>query len=218
MTRQRYINHSTSFWRSMRLGFFPSFVAIILALGVISPPPVSSLSKQSERQHWIGTWAAAPQRAIQGHVQSFRNQTLRLIVHTSAGGTRVRVKLSNLFGDQPLVIGGVHIARRTTGADIDPNSDRVLKFDNQSSPTIAAGSIAMSDPVDLNVSPLSDLAISLFFPPSTAATTLHILAQQTNYVSKEGGDFSAQTNFPVTKTISYWPFLAGVDVTTSRPG
>jgi lysophospholipase L1-like esterase len=202
----------------MRLGFFPSFVAIILALGVISPPRVSSLSKQSERQHWIGTWAAAPQRAIQGHVQSFRNQTLRLIVHTSAGGTRVRVRLSNLFGDQPLAIGGAHIARRTNGADIDPSSNRVLKFDNQPSTTIAARSIAMSDPVDLNVSPLSDLAISLFFPASTAATTLHILAQQTNYVSKEGGDFSAQTNFPVTKTISYWPFLAGVDVTTSRPG
>ena len=151
-------------------------------------------------------------------MQSFRNQTLRLIVHTSAGGTSVRVKVSNLFGDQPLVIGSAHIARRTEAANIDPSSDRVLKFDNQSSTAIAAGSLAMSDPVNLNVSPLSDLAISLFSPGPTTAATLHILAQQTNYVSPEAGDFTGPMNFPVAKTIGYWPFLVGVDIMTSRPG
>jgi lysophospholipase L1-like esterase len=111
-----------------------------------------------------------------------------------------------------------HIARRTDAANIDLSSDRILKFNKQSSVTIPAGSLALSDPVELDVSALSDLAISLFFPGPTPATTVHILAQQTNYVSPERGDFSAQTDFPVAKTISFWPFLVGVDVIASRRG
>src|SRR5215470_1223926 len=88
-------------------------------------------------EHWIGTWAASPQHWLLGGLQSFENQTIRLIVHTSAGGKRVRVRLSNAFGEQPLHIGAAHIARRTTGAEIDPASDHALAFSGQESVTIA---------------------------------------------------------------------------------
>jgi hypothetical protein len=44
-------------------------------------------------------------------------------VHTSAGGRKVRIKISNTYGDHPLLIGGVHIARRSAAADIDPASN-----------------------------------------------------------------------------------------------
>jgi lysophospholipase L1-like esterase len=64
---------------------------------------------------------------------------------------------------------------------------------------------------------LSDLAISLFFPENTAATTSHLLAQQTNYVSPEG-EFAASVKFPVGKTIHSWPFLTGVDVEAASHG
>lgn len=63
-------------------------------------------------EHWIGTWATAPQPAIPSRVQTFRNQTVRLIVHVSAGGKRVRIKISNTYGEQPLLIGAAHLARR----------------------------------------------------------------------------------------------------------
>jgi hypothetical protein len=118
-----------------------------------------------------------------GTLQTFRNQSLRLIVHTSAGGTKVRVTISNTFGDHPLLIGGAHIARRTGAADIDPTSDRTLMFHGRSSTTVPARSTLVSDPVELEVPALSDLAISLFLPKATEATTLHILAMETSYVS-----------------------------------
>jgi hypothetical protein len=76
--------------------------------------------------HWIGTWATAAQPAQAARAQTFRNQTVRLIVHTSAGGKKVRIRLSNTYGDQPLMIGAAHLARRSTAADIDPASDRTL--------------------------------------------------------------------------------------------
>ena len=173
---------------------------------------ILTLKANAVQEHWVGTWAAAPQRPVVGATRTFENQTVRLIVHISVGGKRVRVKISNLFGDSPLVIGAVHIARRAGGADIDAASDRALKFKGLASTIIAAGSISTSDPVDLDVPPLSDLAVSLFFPKSATAATLHVLAQQTNYVSAPAGDSSAAAKFPVDKTITFWPFLTGVDV------
>jgi lysophospholipase L1-like esterase len=178
----------------------------------------SSKAVPADGKRWIGTWAAAPQPCMPGSLQTFRNQSLRLIVHTSAGGTKVRIKISNTLGDHPLFIGGAHIARRTAGADIDPSSDRTLVFHGRSSTTIPARSMVVSDPVDLDVPALSDLAISLFLPKTTEATTLHILAMQTSYVSSEKGDFTADVKFPVTKTIHSWPFLTGVDVVASARG
>src|SRR5215472_4432140 len=135
-------------------------VLLVSALGVLAlttPSSLSSAGATRDGERWIGTWATAPQPALPRSVQTFRNQSLRLVVHTSAGGTKVRIRISNTFGDQPVLIGGAHIARRTAGPDIDPASDRALKFSGKSSITMPAGSMAVSDPVDLDVLPLSDL-------------------------------------------------------------
>ncbi|HEY6927405.1 MAG TPA: SGNH/GDSL hydrolase family protein, partial [Steroidobacteraceae bacterium] len=177
-----------------------------------------AMAENPTGKRWIGTWATAPQPPMPGHVQSFRNQTLRLIVHTSAGGTKVRIKISNTFGDHPLLIGGAHIARRTDAAEIDPTSDRTLKFHGKLSTTVAAGSMVVSDPVTLEVPALSDLAVSLFLPAGTEVQITHVLAMQTSYVSAETGDSTAKVKFPVETKIKTWPFLTGVDVEASSRG
>jgi len=182
-----------------------------------NPATASRVDVDRDGEQWIGTWATAPQPFIPGSLQTFRNQSLRLIVHTSAGGTKVRIKISNTYGDGSLLIGGAHIARRSAAAEIDPRSDRLLKFQKKSSTTVAAGSMVVSDPVEMDVPALSDLAVSLFLPQRTEAKTSHSMAKQTSYVSPETGDSTAAVNFPVGKTIHSWPFLTGVDVEAS-PG
>jgi lysophospholipase L1-like esterase len=117
-----------------------------------------------------------------------------------------------------LTIGSAHIARRTAAADIDPTTDRVVKFHGQSSTNVPAGSMVVSDPVELDVPALSDLAISLFLPKATEAKTSHILAKQTNYVSPETGDHTGEATFPVGKTTRSWPLLTGVDVAAPPHG
>ena len=80
---------------------------------------------------WVGTWATAPTGPPSGPwpgiVSEFENQTLRQIVHTSRAGGWVRVRLSNEFGDGPLVIGDAHVARLAgEGSDVVPESVRRL--------------------------------------------------------------------------------------------
>jgi lysophospholipase L1-like esterase len=178
--------------------------------------PGPGLSANRDAKQWIGTWATAAQPSPPKSLQTFQNQTVRLIVHTSVGGTKVRIKISNTYGDGPLLIGGAHLARRTAAAEIDPRYDRTLKFRGKLSTTVAPGSMEVSDPVELNVPALSDLAISLFFPQRTEAKTSHSMAKQTNYVSSGTGDSTGVVKFPVTKTIQSWPFLTGIDVEASH--
>jgi lysophospholipase L1-like esterase len=178
--------------------------------------PALGASQQRQASNWIGTWATAP-AGVAGTPETFRDETLRLIVHTSVGGDRVRVRISNTFGTGPLVIGAAHVARRADGAAIVAATDRPLAFGGRSSFTIPPGALALSDPVSLPVASASDLAVSIYLPGATAESTTHVTALQTNYVSKHG-DFAGAVVFDVARTITRWPLLTGIDVSTTASG
>ncbi len=66
----------------------------LVVQGSINPASASSAKVTRNSKPWIGTWAAAAQPFFPRGLETFRNQSLRLIVHTSAGGTKVRVRIS----------------------------------------------------------------------------------------------------------------------------
>ena len=164
--------------------------------------------------HWVGTWAAAPAPA---EGVAFSNQTLRMHPRISLGGQTLRVRLSNAYGARPITVGAAHVALRAGGAGIVPGSDRALRFGGAPSATIAAGSLLISDPVELAVPPLADLSISVHLPgdlPASLPVTGRY-ARQTNYVSPPG-DFSAAEVMPIGRIADEWYFLCGVDVVAER--
>lgn len=168
-------------------------------------------------EHWVGTWSTAlhaPDAGFGITNPGFNNQTLRQIVHTSVGGDQVRVRLST-FGADALVVGAAHIALRDAGPEIVPGSDRALTFSGQPSITIPPSGVVLSDPVELDVPALGDLAVSIFVPESTGPATWHFEGLQTSYVSPPG-DFTASTDMPVASTTQAWFWLAGVEVTAPK--
>ncbi len=146
---------------------------------------------------------------------NLNNQTIRQIVHTTIGGDRVRVVLSNAFGTGPLTIGAARIALRQKDAATASSSDRPLTFSGVPSISIPPGAVALSDAAALAVPGFSDLAIDLFLPGDVTAAvgtvTMHTGALQTNYVSTEGNHAGA-ADFPVMSTTPSWYFLARVEV------
>jgi lysophospholipase L1-like esterase len=171
----------------------------------------------------VATWASsqleAPARPLPDSADRrplYANRTLRQIVRATIGGSRVRIRLSNEYGDRPLVIGAAHVALRDTAAAIVARTDRAVTFGGRRSVVIRAGSTVISDAVDLDVPMLGDVAVSLFIADSARANTRHSLGLQTNYLSREGsGDLSASRAF-VADTMRAWIFLAGVDVVNPR--
>jgi lysophospholipase L1-like esterase len=144
-------------------------------------------------------------------MRGFNNQTIRMIVRTTIGGRRVRIKLANAFGAAPVLVGAAHIALRSRDAEIVPGSDRALVFDGKPECTIGPGMVILSDPVDFKVPQLRDLAISLYFPGETGRPTSHGAGLHTNYVSKEG-DFSGDAAIADSVTTQSYFWLAAVDV------
>lgn len=168
----------------------------------------------SDDEHWVGTWSTAlhqPDLLVPGLANTgFNNQTIRQIVHTSLGGRQVRVRLS-AFGANSLVIGAAHIALAGKGPAVVPGSDRVLTFSGQSSITIPPGAPVLSDPVELAVPALGDIAVSLFVPGVTGPATWHFEARQTSYISPSG-DFTASRVMPSVSSAPAWFWLSGVEV------
>ena len=197
-----------------RRGMLLAASALAVALAVPGQP---THAQNWSLERWTGTWGTAPAGPpATGTAQVFTDQTLRLIVHTSIGGNRVRIRVSNEFGSTPLRIGAARIAVRATGSDTAPGTDRVLTFSGRTSIVIPPGAPVLSDPVELNVPALGDLAISLYLPGTVEATTIHNTGLQTNYVSLPG-DFTAAATLPVQRTITAWPFLTEVDVDSAGP-
>jgi lysophospholipase L1-like esterase len=189
-----------------------------VALTLAGPAQASEAGDGNGNEQWAGTWGNAlhqPDLGVPGLANSgFNNQTLRQIVHISVGGPRVRVRLST-FGAAELLIGAAHIAVRATGASIVPGSDRALTFSGAPSITIPPGALVVSDPVQLNVPDLSDLAVSIFVPGNTGPATWHFEGRQTSYISPPG-NFTASAAMPVNSTTLARFWLAGVDVVASK--
>jgi len=143
------------------------------------------------------------------------NQTIRQIVHTSIGGSKVRVVLSNAFGTAPIEIGAAHVALREKDNTIAAGSAKPLTVGGSDTFTILAGATAVSDPVDLTVAPLSDLVIDLYVPKDigldVSPVTTHNGASQTNYVSETGNHSGVTAPAPGTRA-GAWFMLARVEV------
>lgn len=174
----------------------------------------------AKNQHWVATWATAlvsrPSQAAQPPAPPrFSNQTLRQIVHTSIGGQRLRVVLSNAFGTSPLQVGAASVSLRQKDSALVAQSTRPLAFSGRSSISIPPGAVMISDPVSIAVPPLADLAIDLYLPDDTGANpsplTSHNGALQTSFVSA-AGDHAGAADFPVTSTTQSWFFVARVEV------
>jgi lysophospholipase L1-like esterase len=165
---------------------------------------------------WVGSWTTATQGVV-GAPSQYSNRTLRLIVRATVGGNHVRVRLSNELGTQRIVIGAAHIAVRSVAESIDPATDRVLTFGGDTSITIPAGAPVLSDPVALDVPPLSELAISIYLPNPTPVSTVHLLGLQTSYVSApDSGDLTGAAVLLTSTPIGSWPLLTGVQVKAPR--
>ncbi len=185
----------------------------MLAVVGIAMQPAAIAKDGTSANHWVGTWSASPQ-AAKSPVE-LKDQTIRQIVRVSIGGKRLRVRLSNAFGSDPLLIDAAHVALRSTGAAIAPGSDRVLTFGGSRSTKIPPGALAVSDPVNLQVADLGDLAVSIYIAGNQVAATEHSEGLQSTYISAEG-NFSGVDSMPATTTTDSLYFLMGVEVDAAR--
>ena len=210
--RPRRNNHGNS---TLLLGRMVVLLLVFLGFGA------SALAgDRHSDDRWVATWQGSPTPG--GTFFSpgcpsdvgLTSQTVRNLVHISAGGDWVRARISNAGGGNPLNVGSATIgfaSGNTAGAS---GSLLPLHFGGQASILIAAGGEAVTDPIPMTVKALDTLTISIYLPGSTGVATQHYYADQDNFLAT--GDQTGSTAAgPFTQTISCWMFLSGVDVKAS---
>jgi lysophospholipase L1-like esterase len=196
------------------------FLAVIAALTLLAAagallPAAANAWPPPANPGWVATWAASPMAGTalgspKAHA-GFNDQTVRNVIYTSVGGSKLRVQVSNIFGAKPLTVGAVSVGVVLNGASLVPGTARTVTFGGKASVTIPAGAQALSDPLAIRVAPLEELAISLYFPTATGPATYHMDAQQTGYVAP--GDQAGETADTAYKVNdSSWYFVDGLDV------
>lgn len=190
-----------------------------LALGMAAALVLTGAasSQPAAQGNWIGIWGASPLQptlvasGFAAVSPSFDNQTVRQVVRVNGGGGQIRLRLSNEYGSKPLEVGEVHVALSAgPGGAIVPGSDHVVTFSGARSTLIPAESPMLSDPIAMEVKPLTSLAVSIYFPADSGPCTCHQLAVQTGFVSGRG-DFAGEAAFPTKSTFISRAFLTGVE-------
>jgi lysophospholipase L1-like esterase len=196
-----------------------------VAFLVVAPASRPGLAEPASRGSWIETWVAMPQLTEPGNLPPppfttaagvFADSTVRQTLHTSIGGRRLRLRISNAFGDTALTITSTHIALPDGGSAgvsaIRPGSDRALTFQGHDSVTIPAGAQAVSDAVRFEVAPASNLTVTIYLAtgqPSQNITS-HPGSRTTIYMV--AGNHVSDTDLPSATRVAHWYFLSGLEV------
>ncbi|WP_433292202.1 GDSL-type esterase/lipase family protein [Actinoplanes sp. CA-030573] len=183
-------------------------LAAVTALAGLALPGAATAGTR-----WTGAWSTSPQRESSPDF-AFDGRTLRLLVHPTVGGSSLRLRLSNGFGDTAVTFGAVSVARAAApgSAELIAGTSRRVRFGGRTAVTVAKGATVLSDPVGLGVARGQDLAVDLYVSGGGSATAItgHDAAQGTQFVA--GGNRAGAGAAAFTGYVSSWFWLAGVDV------
>ncbi|HEY8946027.1 MAG TPA: SGNH/GDSL hydrolase family protein [Polyangiaceae bacterium] len=167
---------------------------------------------------WVGTWTAAAQLTETANLPpapGLSNNTLRQIFYSSIGGDRLRVHLSNEYGNGPVTLLAARLALARTGHGIDRTSERALAFSGNASATIPAGGKLTSDPVDFALPAQTKVALTIAFGATPSNVTGHPGSRTNSYIAT-GNAVSAE-NLPSPVTTAHWYYATGIDVAAEAP-
>jgi|TARA_B110001454_G_scaffold40255_1_gene39607 lysophospholipase L1-like esterase len=184
----------------------PLFVTTLFLAGDLG-------AQTQDDERWVTTWTASPSTMapMEQDSEALQDQTIRLITHTSVGGSSLRIRLANYHGEQAIDIGRTAIALQSEGSSIQIGTSTAITFGGEDSVRIPRGGVIISDPIRYLVPPLSNLSVSLYLPNDTGFVTAHSLSNQTNYTSLIG-DYTTSAELSNAKETPAWSLLTAIDV------
>lgn len=186
------------------------------ALAVLA---AGSLPAAAQGTHWVASWGTA-QMVPEGQnvlaPELWRDASLRQIVRVSLGGSKIRVRLSNVHGTTPLLVDGASVAKSEGAgkAGIDAATAKPLTFNGRATVMIPAGAEYYSDPIAFEHAAGADLAISLYFKGEPVRQTGHPGSRATSFVTK--GNRIAGASWPEVTRVTRWYVISDVEVEAPR--
>lgn len=175
---------------------------------------LSSAASAAPDPHWVASWQASPQPVWGADFlfptlvpATLQDQTFRQTARISLGGPRLRVRLSNAYGTQPLRIGAASVAAH---AGVTPQP---LSFDGQPGVLIGPGQERLSDPLAVATEDRQALQVNVFVPGPTPLQTFHWEGRQTSWIA--GGNQTLARDLQGASSTTARLFLTGIEVEAS---
>jgi lysophospholipase L1-like esterase len=165
---------------------------------------------------WLTSWACPAQDPGTTGVVFTGATTVRDTLWATLGGDQVRVKFSNAFGAQPLVIGTASIGLKSGEASVLPASLQPLTFGGNPGVTVPQGGLVISDPVALSIPDLTDVSISVFLPNGAGTSVKCPNSMKTTYIYAGGDVTLAPVISPTSTNTASSFFLGSVEVGSSQ--
>jgi lysophospholipase L1-like esterase len=184
---------------------------IRLLAGLLAGLP---LLVQAAQPAWTASWGTALMEnpAKPGEPdQPLARVTLRQAMRLSLGGEALRVKISNLHGEAPLVIGAASLGRAgAPGSAALAGPATQLRFGGAAGVTLAPGAEILSDPLRLPVAAGDLVALSLYVEAGPARRTVHLAAHATGFTAP--GDQAMRPALEGALSSTSWFQVAGIEV------
>ena len=161
-------------------------------------------------ERWNPAWTASMWKAADRNQEvSIENATVRFAVRVGTEGGKIRLRLSNEYGQQ-FRIGSASIRLR------DGKAVRVT-FDRQGSVHVPANADIVSDATKLRVKAFDVVEISLYLPDAVKLNTVHGAGGAKTLISPPGDH--TKSSFTPARRSDNRPLLAVVEVLgkTARP-
>ncbi len=180
----------------------------------VDPIETPVVHTPSPNDLWVATWGSSQYSYSYPVTEpSLAESTFRQIIRVSSGGHKLRFTFSNEYGQTPLEIKSVHIAKPTkkSESDIDTSTDKAVTFSGgNESITIPAGEKAVSDEIDYPVTAIEKIAVSTYFGSVPSRITHHGGARSTSFL--QAGNTVSDEIMSSSTTNLRWYVLSNVDV------
>ena len=168
--------------------------------------------------HWVTTWGTAPQLTEPGNLPPapLANSTVRQFIRVSIPGKQIRVRFSNNYGTDPVVINAANVALAPATAsggngDIYTNTDKALTFHGAPGVVIPRGEVVYSDPLAFDLPAVTNVAITTYFGAISASTINgHPGSRSTSFI--QPGNVISVSSMPSASKTKHWYVITGLEV------
>jgi lysophospholipase L1-like esterase len=169
---------------------------------------------------WTASWGAAlmaPSSKVSLEKDAFRQLTLRQAMRLSLGGQALRIRISNRYGLEPLVIGAGSVGRPTGpgSSALEPGTAYALRFAGAPGVTVAPGADVVSDPIEWPVKTGELVSVSMYVASGPATQSVHLAAHATQFIAD--GDQTGRPVLEAARPVASWFQLSGIEVLPRAP-
>ncbi|MDR5772767.1 MULTISPECIES: SGNH/GDSL hydrolase family protein [unclassified Caballeronia] len=172
-------------------------------------------------EHWVSAWGTVLQSIPQlanlpplYRAPEVGGRTVRQLIYPQLDGKRLRLRVSNLYGTEPLVIESMSVSSAVSGSSpaIRAGSAKPVAFGGHNAVTVPPGGQATSDPIAFDVTAFQPLAVSTFMGKDQKLVAWHRVSSQVNYVSSPGNHANDASADAFRTRFTQYAWLTNVSV------